>query len=313
MKISRFFKWILQLLVVLAGIGFITFTLTYLSPGDPAELMLTAMGTTPTEEQVEKAREEMGLNDSFVKRYADWMKGTLRGDFGTSYYSNKPVLEELASKLPATLKLAVWSMVFMVVISVPVGILTAVYRNKWFDFIVRGISFAGISMPSFLVALILLYFLGLELQLFPIRPTSTSGNNLVLPVATLTFAMAVKYIRQVRNLVIEELSQEYVEGARARGLGEWTVLCKHVLPNVMLPLVTLMGLSFGSLLGGTALIEIIFSWPGLGKYAISSIMRRDYPVIQAYVLWLSFIYMAVNAIVDLSYHYLDPRLRKQGG
>lgn len=275
--------------------------------------MLSALGNSPPPEVLAKAREDMGLDKSIPVRYLEWLSRAVRGDFGISYYTRHPVLSDLASKFPATLKLAVMSLALTVVISVILGIGSAIWRGGVFDIVVRGISFVGISLPSFLVGLLLLYLVALKLQLLPVVSTSGTGKAVILPVATLTFAMSVKYTRQVRNLVLEELNKDYVLGARARGLSEFTILFRHVLPNVFLPLITLIGISFGSLLGGTALVEVIFSWPGLGNYAILSISRRDYPVIQCYVLWLSAVYMIINLIVDFSYRHLDPRVRAAGG
>jgi peptide/nickel transport system permease protein len=197
-----------------------------------------------------------------------------------------------------------------VILSVLLGITAAVRKGGFLDATIRAISFVGISLPSFLVGLLLLYLISLKFQLLPVVSSAGSGKACILPVAALTFAMSTKYTRQVRNLVLEELGKDYTLGARARGLSEFAILFKHVLPNVLLPLVTLIGLSFGSLLGGTVLVEVIFSWPGLGNYAILSISRRDYPIIQAYVLWLSAVYMLINLAVDLSYRILDPRVRK---
>jgi peptide/nickel transport system permease protein len=232
-------------------------------------------------------------------------------DFGISYFTRKPVISDLADKFPATLRLAVLSLAFTIIISVVVGTLAAIRKGGVFDGIVRGISFVGISMPSFLVGLLLLYLIALRFHMLPVVSSSGTGRALILPVVTLVFAMSVKYTRQVRNLVLEELNKDYALGARARGISELGILVKHILPNVLIPLVTLFGLSFGSLLGGTALIEVIFSWPGLGNYAILSISRRDYPVVQAYVLWLSAVYMLINLLVDISYRFLDPRVRER--
>jgi peptide/nickel transport system permease protein len=310
--LKRSLNWLGKFLFSLFGISLITFVLTALIPGDPAETMLSALGNAPPPEVLAKARADLGLDKPIAIRYISWLGRAVRGDFGISYFTRKPVLSDLRDKFPATLRLAVVSLGFTAVISIFVGILAAVRKGGVFDTVVRSISFAGISLPSFLTGLLLLYLVALKFRLLPVVSASGTGKALILPAATLIFAMSVKYTRQVRTLVLEELGKDYVLGARARGLSERGVLFRHVLPNVLLPLITLLGMSFGSLLGGTALVEVIFSWPGLGNYAIQSISRRDYPVLQAYVLWLSAVYMLINLFVDFSYRILDPRVRGGG-
>jgi peptide/nickel transport system permease protein len=208
--------------------------------------------------------------------------------------------------------LAASATVTMLLISVPCGILSAVYRNRPLDYLIRGISFLGVSMPSFWVGLILLYVLGLKLRLFPIAGGEVSFDRMVLPTLTLAIAMAAKYTRQVRTAVLEELGQEYITGARIRGFPMHKILWRHVLPNACLPLITLLGLQIGWLLGGVAVIEMVFSWPGLGKMAVHAIEMRDYPLVQGFVLWIAVLYMGINLLVDISYTYLDPRLKKGG-
>lgn len=310
MNTKQLVNRLLQIVLVLFGISFLTFCLTYLSPGDPAELMLVAGGTVPSEELLAETREEMGLNDPFLVQYGNWLKGFVTGDMGTSYSSKAPVSAVLLDCLGPTLVLAAASLALMLVISIPLGILAAVYQNKFPDYLVRGLSFIGVSFPGFWIGLVLLYVFGLKLNWFPIATSGTGFMKLVLPAVTLAIAMSAKYTRQVRTAVLEELRQDYVAGARARGLKESAILWREVLPNAMLPLVTLLGLSLGSLLGGTAVVEIIFSWPGLGKMAVNAIATRDYPLVQGYVIWIALIYMVINLLVDFSYGYLDPRLRE---
>jgi peptide/nickel transport system permease protein len=309
MTLKKPLSWAGRFLFTLLGVSLLTFSLTSAVPGDPATLMLSAMGNDPSPAALAKARSDLGLDRPFAVRYLAWLSRAARLDFGVSYFTKRPVLETLAAKFPATLKLAVLSLAFTLAISAALGTACAARKGGALDTVVRAVSFAGLSIPSFLAGLLLLYLVALKLQLLPVVSPSASGKALVLPVATLTFAMSVKYVRQVRNLVLEELGKDYVLGARARGITEKAILARHVLPNALPPLVTLAGLSFGSLLGGTALVEVVFSWPGLGSHAIASIARRDYPVVQAYVLWLSAVYMTVNLAVDLSYRALDPRQR----
>ena len=294
---------LVQIVIVLMGISFFTFGLTYLSPGDPAEIMLTECGNVPTPELLEKTRAELGLDKPFLVQYGTWLKGVMTGDMGTSYSMKVPVVDKLVSCFRPTLELALASLVIMVLISVPLGILSAVYRNKWVDYLVRALTFLGVSVPNFWIGLILLSIFGVTLRWVTVSGGSTDFKSLILPAVTLAIAMSAKYTRQVRIAVLEELNQDYVTGARMRGIRERTILWKHVLPNAMLPLVTLLGLSLGSLLGGTAVVEIIYNWPGMGSMAVKAISCRDYPLVQGYVLWIALLYMGINLLVDLSDAY----------
>ena len=303
-------KRFLQIIIVLFGISFFTFGLTYLSPGDPAEIMLTECGNLPTPELLEQTRHELGLDQPFLVQYGSWLKGVVTGDMGQSYSFKMPVTDKLVSCFWPTLKMSLLALLMMVIISIPLGILAAVYQNKFPDYFVRGITFVGVSVPSFWLGLILLSIFGVQLRWINVAGGSTDFKSMILPALTLALAMSAKYTRQVRSAVLEELHQDYVTGARMRGIKESVILWKHVLPNVMLPLVTLLGLSLGSLLGGTAVVEIIYNWPGMGNMAVKAISCRDYPLVQGYVLWIAILYMCINLLVDLSYTYLDPRLQE---
>ena len=300
---------LLQMLIVLIGISILTFLLTYLSPGDPVRNMYLAQGVMPDEEQVAIQREEMGLNDPFLVQYGRWLTNCLKGDFGKSYSMNKPVVTLLLARLWPTLKLALMSMILMLVISVPLGVLSAVYKDKPIDYIVRAVTFFGVSVPNFWVGLMLILIFCVQLKLLPVVSSGGSFKDLILPAVTLAIAMSAKYTRQVRTAVLEELSSDYVVGARARGVKEGKILWGNVFPNSLLPLITMLGISVGSLLGGTSVVEVIFSYPGLGNLAVSAITSYDYYLIQGYVLWVSIIYMVINLVVDISYNYVDPRMR----
>ncbi len=302
-------KRLIQIVIVLVGISFFTFLLTYLAPGDPVRSMYAANGNIPSEAILEQTREEMGLNRPFLVQYASWLKNCLHGDFGTSYSLKKSVLSLLSARLWPTMKLALCSLALMLVIAVPFGTLSAVYKGKPIDYLVRACTFFGTSMPNFWVGLLLIYVVALKWGWVPVVSTGNGFRQLILPAITLAFAMAAKYTRQVRTAVLEELGQDYVIGARARGIRESVILWRHVFPNAMLPLITLLGLSLGSLLGGTAVVEVIFGYPGLGNLAVTAISAMDYPLIQGYVLWIALIYMVINLIVDLSYSLIDPRIR----
>ena len=309
MKKKQILKRLFAIAVVLFGISFLTFSLTYLSPSDPAEIMLTECGNIPTPELLAKTRAELGLDRPFLVQYGTWLKGVLTGDMGMSYSMKVPVIEKLTSCFWPTFYMSIMALAFMLVISIPMGILAAVYQDKWPDYLVRGLTFFGISIPSFWVGLILLSIFGVTLGWIPVSGGGSDFKSLILPAITLAISMAAKYTRQVRTAVMEELHQDYVIGARMRGMKESVILWRHVLPNAMLPLVTLLGLSLGSLLGGTAVVEIVYNCPGLGNMAVKASACRDYPLVQGYVLWCAILYMGMNLIVDISYHLLDPRLK----
>lgn len=302
-----------QMILVLLGISFITFCLVMLAPGDVVRQMIAGNeDIVVSQAEMDALRHELGLDQPFFMQYLSWLGRVLQGNFGFSFMMKKPVLDAVMEALPATVILAFASSVFMLLFAIPLGIYTAVKQNTWFDYIIRGFTFAGVSVPNFWMGLMLLWIFALKLNLFPIVGGDVSVENLILPMVTLGVVMASKYTRQVRATVLEELRQDYVMGARARGVSESHILWKEVLPNALLPLITLLGLAFGSLLGGAAVVEIVFSWPGLGYTVVQAIIYRDFQTIQAIVLWIAFMYMAINLIVDLSYNRLDPRLRKAG-
>lgn len=303
---------LVQMVVVLLGISFLAFALMYLAPGDPVRAMYAASGVMPTESALDEMREQMGLNEPLLVQYGTWLVGCLQGDFGVSYSSGQPVADMLAVRLWPTVKLTLLSLAIMLVCAVPLGVLSAVYQNGPIDYIIRAFTFLGVSVPGFWVGLILIMVFAVNLKVFPVISSGGDFASLVLPACTLAFAMTAKYTRQVRTAMLEELSQDYVVGARARGVSEARILWCNVFPNALLPLVTLLGLSIGSLLGGTAVVEVIFTYPGLGNLAVSAITSYDYPVVQGYVLWVAVIYMLVNLVVDISYNILDPRLREGG-
>ena len=300
---------LIQIVAVLIGISFITFALTFMSPGDPVRNMYTATGVMPTEEMIEETRNELGLNDPFLVQYTRWLTNCCKGDFGKSYSLNKPVTELLLQRLWPTLKLTLMSMLLMLIISVPLGMLSAIYKNSWIDYVVRGITFLGCAMPNFWVGLLLMLAFCVYIKIFPVISSAGDFKSLFLPALTLAIAMSSKYTRQVRTAVLEELSQDYVTGAQARGVKQSQIIWRNVFPNALLPLITMFGLSVGSLLGGTSVVEVIYSYPGLGNLAVSAITSSDYNLIQGYVLWMALIYMVINLIVDASYVYIDPRMR----
>lgn len=303
-------KRLLQIVLVALGISFLTFLITYLAPGDPVRTMYAAAGIMPSEDIIQETREAMGLNRPVFVQYVDWLLHCLTGNFGTSYAYNKPVAELLMKRLWPTLKLSISSMALMLLVAVPTGMAQATHKNSILDYLLRGVTFFGVSMPNFWVGMLLMLFFCVRLKLLPVVCSAGDFKSLILPSVTLAFAMSAKYARQVRTAILEELNQDYVTGARARGVKEWRILWQNVFPNSLLPLLTLLGLSLGSLLGGTAVVEVIFTYPGLGSLAVAAITAYDYPLIQGYVLWISLIYMLVNLAVDISYGYVDPRTRE---
>ena len=301
-------KRLLQLVVVLLGVTFLTFMITQATPSDAAEMKYVSMGRMPSTELLEKTREEMGLNDPVLIQYGRWLGNVLHGDLGESSKFGESVWTQMTRKLPMTLKLAGVSLIVVIVFSFPLGILSAVKKNKVADYMIRFLSFFGVSMPNFWLALLLMYIFAVRLGWFKVVSTN-SVQGMILPVATLTIPMISSYARQIRAALLEELNANYVIGARARGIPERRIIWGHVLPNAILPIVTLLGLSVGHLLGGAAIIETIFSWQGIGNMVVEAIRVRDYPLIQGYVIWMAIIYVTVNLMVDIAYRLLDPQIR----
>lgn len=305
-------KRLLQLIPILIGITFLSFAMMRLAGGDAVTYMYENAGTAVSQEVIDAAKAEYGLDKPFLVQYANWFGGMLRGDMGESYVSHKDVFETFVSKLPATLLLTLSSILLTVTIAIPLGILSAIKHNKWVDYLIRFFSFIGNSMPNFFAALVLMYFFSIRLKWLPVITSDNILVSLILPTLTLTLSMASKYTRQVRATVLEELNKDYVAGARARGVRGKVIIWKSVMKSSMLTIITLLALSIGSLLGGTTIVENIFMWDGVGKMAVDAINMRDYPIIQAYVAWMAIIYVVVNLITDIIYHYLDPRVRLGG-
>ncbi len=301
-------KRFLQLIPVLLGITFLSFAMMRVAGSDAITELYGDKGAV-AQEVIDAKRAELGLDQPFLTQYFAWLGGLLTGDMGVSYVSGRNVFGTFVSKLPATLLLTALSIVATVLISIPLGVLAAVRHDKFTDYFLRFFSFVGNALPNFFVALLLMQVFSIHWKLFPVISSGTTLQSAVLPTLTLAVAMSAKYMRQVRATVLEELNKDYVTGAKARGIRGRVVLWKSVLKSSMLTIITLLALSIGSLLGGTAIIESIFMWDGVGKLAVDAITMRDYPLIQAYVVWMAIIYVMVNLITDLLYHALDPRIR----
>ena len=305
------FRYVLRRLVslipILLGVTLLTYGLMYISPQDPVEMMLQGQGTAPKPEVVEAMRHQLGLDRPVLIQYLDWLKKFVCGDMGVSYIDGAAVSGKLLTALPNTLKLTVLSVIVTVLLSVPLGIFAAVKKGKATDAVIRFLSFIGNSLPNFVVSLLLLYFFALKLGWFPIL-SSGSPISFVLPTLALAIPMTGKYIRQVRAAVLEQLGKRYVDGAVSRGLKKRKILFGYVLQNALVTIITLMSMSIGSLLGGTAAIEMLFVMPGMGYMVTSAVTSRDYPVIQGFVVWMSVIYIFINLLTDIAYYYLDPRI-----
>lgn len=305
-------KRLLQLIPILLSITFLSFAMMRIAGSDAVMQKMANTGTVLSQEVIDAARAELGLDKPFIVQYFTWLGNILQGDMGTSYISKRDVFDTFVSKLPATLLLTVVSIGLTIVISIPLGILSAIKQNKFTDYLIRTCSFIGNSMPNFFVALLLMYFCAIRFGWFPVIATKVSMQSVALPALTLAIAMSAKYTRQVRATVLEELGKEYVAGAKARGVRFSVTLWGSVMRASLVTIITLLTLSVGSLLGGTAIVESIFMWDGVGKMAVDAISMRDYPIIQAYVMWMAIIYVCVNLITDLSYRFLDPRIRLGG-
>ena len=301
-------KRLLQLIPVLLGVTFLSFAMMRLAGSDAITELYGDKGAV-SQEIIDAKRAELGLDRPFLSQYFSWLGGLLTGDMGTSYVSGRDVFGTFVSKLPATLLLTALSVAATVLLSVPLGILAAVRHDRFTDSFLRFCSFIGNALPNFFVALLLMQVFSIRWRLLPVLSEGTSLRSAVLPTLTLAIAMSAKYMRQVRAAVLEELNKDYVLGAAARGVRGRVILWKSVLKSAMLTILTLLALSIGSLLGGTAIIESIFMWDGVGKLAVDAITMRDYPLIQAYVVWMAIIYVMVNLVTDILYHVLDPRIR----
>ncbi len=305
-------KRLLQLIPILFAITFLSYGMMRLAGSDVVEQKMENTSGTVSREMIDTAREELGLDKPFIVQYFTWLGNLVRGDMGISYVSNKPVFSTFVSKLPATLLLAAVSILLTVIVSIPLGVWSAVNQNKATDYVIRTASFIGNSLPNFFVSLLLIYLFAIRLNWFPVISRGVSLQSVALPSLTLAIAMSAKYLRQVRATVLDEISKDYVLGAKARGVKFSTTLTKSVMKASLVTIITLLTISIGSLLGGTAIVESIFMWDGVGKMAVDAINMRDYPIIQAYVMWMAVIYVLVNLVTDLSYRYLDPRIRLGG-
>lgn len=304
-------KRILISVPLLLCISFICFVFINLIPSDPAEVALRVRQTPIiTEEAIAQVREELGLNDPFFIRYIKWFFQCLTLNFGVSYTNPaRTVLGEIGRCLPATLQLAGLSLVFVIFLSLPIGFLCAVYKDSWFDKVMRGAVFMSTAMPAYWVGLLMIWLISIK---FDLLPTSGAGSfkHLILPAFTVSLTYISTYIRLIRNNMLENMKEDYVLYANVRGLQQKNILRKHILKNSLHSCITAIGMSIPQLIAGTIVVENVFAWPGIGKLCIASIFNRDYPVIQAYVLMVGTLFVVFNLIFDIIQYVSDPRLRK---
>lgn len=326
---------LLQLVPVLLGISLLVFAFLHLIPGDPA---ITLLGDRATPDSIARVRESMGLNKPLPFQYFAFLGSLLRFDLGTSIFTGESIVKAIMLRWPATFELSVVSMLIALLLGIPAGVIAAVRKNSWVDNLTMTGSLLGVSMPVYWLGLLLVYLFAVNLQWLP--PSGRVGINvgygfkeitgfyifdaliqgnfkalsdiishLILPALTLSTIPLAIIARITRSAMLEVLSQDYIRTARSKGLKEFRVIGKHALKNAMLPVVTVVGLEFGTLLGGAILTETIFSWPGIGKWIYEGILQRDYPVVQGGVIFVAFVFVLVNLLVDISYAFLDPRIQ----
>jgi len=292
---------------VLLGVATLVFALIHLVPGDPAEAML---GESAPAADLADLRAKLGLDEPLLVQYGHFLRGLVRGDLGTSFRYNTPVTSEIGQRLGRTAQLAFVAMAVSVVIAVPLGILGALYRGRAIDQAAMAVSLAGIAMPNFWLGPLLAIIFAVELGWLPVSGTG-SWRHLVLPALTLGAALAAIVARMTRASLVEELGELYVLAARARGVSRGRAVIRHALRNSLIPVVTILGLQLGAVLTGTIITETIFSWPGVGRLLIQAINFRDYPLVQGCILFIAVTYVLMNLLVDVTYAWLDPRIRYQ--
>jgi glutathione transport system permease protein len=298
-------KRLLGILPTLAIVGLLVFFFVHLLPGDPARL---AAGQDATPETVQMVREDLGLDKPLQVQFARWAGGIAHGDLGRSLRSKRPVIVEIGERFMPTLWLTLWSMAWAVLFGLAVGIIAAVWRNRWPDRLGMALAVSGISFPAFALGLVGMEVFSVKLNLLP-TTGADSWRHYILPSFTLGAAVAAVMARFTRSAFVDILGEDYVRTARAKGVAQIDVILRHCLRNALIPVVTMMGLQFGFLLGGSIVVEKVFTWPGLGRLLVDSVEMRDYPVLQALVLLFSLEFILINLIVDVLYGVIDPRVR----
>lgn len=326
---------LIMLIFVIFGVSMITFLLSNVIPGDPARMIV---GQRASQEVYEQVREQLGLNDPLHIQYFNYVKGLLHGDLGTSIRTKQPVLSDLLTYFPATLELVIFAFLFAIFFGIIIGVLTAVYKNTFIDYIGRIFSISGVSIPAFLSGLIVILIFYKHLGWFPssgrmdlmmARPPTITGfytidsllvgdftafqnalKHLFLPSLVLSYVQLSAITRQVRSSMIQVLNEDYIRTAKANGISSWMLTIRYALRNSLIPTITVIGVSFGALLGGAVVTEIVFNWPGMGKYVVDSIGNLDFPAIMGFTIFIAAAYVIINLIVDLLYLVLDPQIRE---
>lgn len=326
---------LIMLVFVVFGVSIITFLLSNVIPGDPARMIV---GQRASQETYEQVREQLGLNDPLHIQYFNYVKGLLKGDLGTSIRTQQPVLHDLLAYFPATLELVIFAFLFAIFFGIIIGVLTAVYKNTFIDYIGRIFSISGVSIPAFLSGLIVILIFYKHLGWFPssgrmdlmmARPPTVTGfytidsllagdfaafqnalKHLFLPALVLSYVQLSAITRQVRSSMIQVLNEDYIRTAKANGISSWMLTIRYALRNSLIPTITVIGVSFGALLGGAVVTEIVFNWPGMGKYVVDSIGNLDFPAIMGFTIFIAVAYVIINLIVDLLYLVLDPQIRE---
>ena len=313
---------ILQVIPLLIGISILAFLIIRLAPGDPTSVYIDPNKPPPSAEDLARLRADLGLDDPVPVQYFHWLRNAIQGDLGFSLSGRRPVVEEIGERLPNTLLLGLASLLLTIVISIPVGILSAVYRYTALDYVITFLSFIGLSVPGFVMALFLIQFFAVELGWLPStgmrnvregyegwRATRDVAEHLILPAIALSAASIARWARYQRSSLLDVLNQDYIRTARAKGLRERNVLRLHALRNALLPMITLGGLSIPQLVSGAFIIEFVFGWPGMGRLAVNAALRRDYPVIMGVTMISAIFIVLGNFLADVAYHWADPRIR----
>ncbi|MFB9950494.1 ABC transporter permease [Rhizobium puerariae] len=310
---------LLVLMPILFGISVIVFVIMRMLPGDVARMILAGGedGSSATSAKAVAAlRDQLGLNKPIIMQYFDWIGGILTLDAGNSLWSGRPVLTEISERLPLTLELALMAVALSMLISIPIGVYSAVRQDNWVDYVIRSVSIAGLAIPTFWVGTMLILVLTLQFNWAPplgYVPFTTNPwvniQQIIWPALVLAFSNAALLSRMTRSTMLDVMQEDYVRTARAKGLKPWVVMLKHALRNAILPVLTLSAIELGTLLNGTVVLETIFTLPGLGRYLVDAIYNRDYPVVQAIILLMGVIYVIMNLIVDIMYGVFDPRIR----
>jgi len=309
---SYILRRLFLMIPILWGVATIVFALMFIVPGDPARML---MGQHGDEQTLAQLRRELGLDRPVYVQYVRFLGRLLKGDLGMSYRQKRPVAEIIRDRFPATARLAVSSMLIAIIIGIAAGILAARYRNSVWDWLVMVLSLSGISMPVFWLGMMLILLFASGLGWLPVGGYGRNGDlrHLFLPAVSLA-AVSIGYIaRMMRSSMLEVIGKDYIRTARAKGLSEWAVVLHHALRNALIPVITIIGINFASLLGGAVATETVFAWPGLGRAVVDAIRMRDLPVVEGCVIFLAVIFVLANLIVDLSYAWLDPRIRLEGG